>query len=278
MDADTKSLLFNVIGGIIVSVLSAIYVGIRYRFRSYHLQRLLGFQFKTDTEIRLAYGQLVLPPLTDQSGQPISHPYIKPPRRGGTPSLESFSIEHPISECEVRASTYIAGLLGRSGNLHPLLVSDVEASSLLDNNFISFGGPGSNYKTADALASEANIFIRMSPNSFSLLSGINFPFTCSNEADHGFILRITPPEFPVRSWIVCAGLGEWGTSGSSWFLANRWQELIARIHPVAYWSGVMDLPDFMAMIRVRPGQDQSAHMVALYRHDKGQIKTVQQAQ
>jgi hypothetical protein len=51
MDADTKSLLFNVIGGIIVSVLTAIYISACHRFRSYHLQRLLGFQFKTDTEI-----------------------------------------------------------------------------------------------------------------------------------------------------------------------------------------------------------------------------------
>ena len=277
MDADTKSLLFNVIGGIIVSVLTALYVGVRHRFRSYHLQRLLGFKFKTDTEIRMAYGQLLLPPLKDQFGQIITHPYIKPPRRGGTPLGQSYSIEHPISECEVRASTYVAALLGLPGNLRPLLVSDTETSSLLDSNFISFGGPGSNYKTADALASEANIFIRVSPNGFSLPIGVNLPFTCSKEADYGFILRITPREFPARSWIVCAGLGEWGTSGSSWFLANKWQELIERIHRVAYWSGVMHIPDFMAMIRVRPGQDQSARMVALYRNKKGQIKTVIQA-
>ena len=117
----------------------------------------------------------------------------------------------------------------------------------------------------------------MSPNGFSLPTRVNLPFTCSNEADHGFILRINPPEFPARSWIVCSGLGEWGTSGSSWFLANKWQELIERIYPMAYWSGVMHIPDFMAMIRVRPGQDQSARMVALYRNDKGQIKTVIQA-
>jgi hypothetical protein len=68
----------------------------------------------------------------------------------------------------------------------------------------------------------------MSLNGFSLPTGVNLPFTCSNEADHGFILRITPPEFPTRSWIVCAGLGEWGTSGSSWFLANKWQELVEK--------------------------------------------------
>lgn len=274
MDADTKSLLFNVIGGIIVSVLTAIYISACHRLRSYHLQRLLGFQFKSETDVRIAYGQLLLIPVTDKNKQPIKRPYIKPPRRGGVPLTESYSMEHPISECEVRASTYISTLLGRAGNLRPVLISDIEASSLLDSNFISFGGPGSNYKTADALASSANIFIRMSVNEYSLPTGIRLPFTCTNEADHGFILRITPPEFPTRSWIVCAGLGEWGTSGSAWFLANKWQELIERIHPFAYQSDIMHIPDFMAMIRVRPGQDQSASIVALYRNEKGQTKTV----
>jgi len=273
MDADIKSLLFNVVGGIIVSILTAIYIAVHHQFRLYHLQRLLGFQFKKSTEIRMAYGQLLLPPLIDKSGQPITHPYIKAQCYGRTLSTpESYSIEHPISECEVRASTYIAALFGLPGNLRPLLVSDTEASSLLDSNFISFGGPGSTYKTADALASSTNIFIRMAPNGFSLPSGERLPFTCSGEVDHGFILRITPPEFPARSWIVCAGLGEWGTSGSAWFLAYKWQELIKRIRPVAYWFGVLHIHDFMVMIRVRPGQDQSARMVALYRNDNGKIK------
>ncbi len=276
MDADTKSLLFNVIGGIIVSILSAIYVVIRYRFRSYHLQRLLGFHFTKDTEVRMAYGQLLLPPLTDATGRPITHPYVKPPRRDSSPLTQTYSIEHPVSECEVRASTYIAALLGLPGKLRPLLVSDVDASSLLDSNFISFGGPGSNYKTADALASDANIFIQMTPNGFSLSTGVDLPYTCANGTDHGFILRITAPEFTTRSWIVCAGLGEWGTSGSAWFLANKWEELIERIHPVAYRSGVMRIPDFMAVIRVRVGQDQSARIVALYRRDNGHIRTILQ--
>lgn len=276
METAVTSLLLNIIGGILVAVLTAIYIGIRHRFRSYHLQRLLGFQFKPETEIRMAYGQLLLPALTDQSGQIINHPYVKAPRRGGAmPLVGSYSIEHPVSECEVRASTYMATLLGLPGKLQPLLVSDTVASSILDSNFISFGGPGSNYKTADALASEANIFVRMGYSEFSLPSGESLPFSCTREADHGFILRITPPEFPARSWIVCAGLGEWGTSGSAWFLAHKWQELIKSIHPMAYYSGVMHIPDFLAIIRVVPDQDQSARMVALYnRNRRSQIKRV----
>ena len=275
MNPDAKSVLYNVVGGIIVAILTTIYIEIRSRFRSYNLQRLLGFQFKAETKIRMTYGQLLLPALTDQSGRIITHPYVKVPRRGGAvPLTGSYSIEHPVSECEVRASTYIAMLLGLPRNLRPLLFSDTEASSVLDSNFISFGGPGSNYKTADVLASEANIFIRMTHTGFSQPSGETFSFSCSREVDHGFILRIKPLEFPARSWIVCAGLGEWGTSGTAWFLAHKWQELIKSIHPVACRSCIMDIPDFLAIIRVVSGQDQSARMVELYRNNRGQIKRV----
>ncbi len=275
MNSDVNSILYNVVGGIIVSILTAFYIGMRHRFRSYHLQRLLGFKFKAKTKIRMTYGQFLLPALTDRSGQIITHPYIKAPRSGGaTPLIGSFSIEHPVSECEVRASTYMATLLGFSGGLQPLLFSDTEVGSMLDSNFISFGGPGSNYKTADILASRANIFIRMTHTGFSLSTGESLPFSCSREVDHGFILRITPPEFPARSWIVCAGLGEWGTSGTAWFLAYKWQELIKNIHPVAYRSGIISIPDFLAIIRIVHGQDQSARIVALYRNYCGQIKRV----
>lgn len=273
MNPDIKSVLYNVVGGIIVSFLTAIYIGIRHRFHLHHLQRLLGFQFKVGTKIRMTYGQLLLPALINQSGQTITHPYVKAPRRGGAvPLIGSYSIEHPISECEVRAFTYISTLLGLSRDLQPLLISDIETNSIIDSNFISFGGPGSNYKTADILESEANIFIRMTHAGFLKPSGDNFPFLCSREADYGFILRITPPEFQSRSWIVCAGLGEWGTSGTAWFLAHKWKYLLKNISPVTYWTGIMRIPDFLAIIRVIPEQDQSASLEAIYRNDYGQIK------
>jgi hypothetical protein len=141
MNSDVKSPIFNVVGGIIVAFLMWLNVKGSHRLRSFHLQRLLGFQFKTDTEIRMVYGQLLLARLPGLSG--ITHPYVKAPRRGGAqPLAGSFSIVHPVSECEVRASTYIASLIGLPGNLHPLLVSDTEVSSILDSSFISFGGGG----------------------------------------------------------------------------------------------------------------------------------------
>ena len=121
----------------------------------------------------------------------------------------------------------------------------------------------------DVLSSPANVFIRITNTGFALRSGEALPYACTSEADFGAILRIRPPDFPQRSWIVCAGLGEWGTSGSAWYLANRWQVLLRRIHPLAYWLGFPSISDFLAIVRVVPGQDQSARLECLFRRSRG---------
>ena len=275
MNQDTKSIFYNIIGGIIVSVLTATYVYLRHKLNRYHLQRLLGYRLRPEPEVRIVYGQLTLPPMQHQSRQDITHPYVKAPRGGGVLPLQgTYSITHPVSECEVRASTYLTSILSSPGALRPHVVSDVEVNALLDSNLITLGGPGSNYKTADILASQANLFINMAHAGLSLVSGGTLPFGCNQTNDHGFILRITPPQFPQRSWIACAGLGEWGTSGSAWFLANKWRELLTTIHPLAYLSGFASIPDFVAIIQVIPGQDQSAEIVSLYRGSGNAIKKV----
>jgi hypothetical protein len=275
MNEDAKAILYNILGGIIVSALTALYVYLRNKLNRYHLQRLLGYQLRDHTQVRIVYGQLTLPPLQNSTGQVITHPYVKAPRRGGALPLQgTYSITYPVSECEVRASTYLTSMLSSPGNLRPLVVSDIEVDALLDSNLITLGGPGSNFKTADILASPANLFIQMTHAGLSTVSGESLPFGCNQTNDHGFILRITPPQFPQRSWIACVGLGEWGTSGSAWFLANKWRQLLSAIHPLAYLSGVASIPDFVAIVRVIPGQDQSADIAALYRKSGNVIKKV----
>jgi hypothetical protein len=149
----------------------------------------------------------------------------------------------------------------------------MDVAGMLDSTFISFGGI-SNYKTTDILSSPENIFVQLTGNEIAFRSGESLPFACSNEADFGIILRITPSDFPQRSWIVCAGLGEWGTSGSAWYLAQRWPVLLAKIHPIAHRLGFPSIPDFLAIVRVVPGQDESARLDALYRRSRGKAKRV----
>jgi hypothetical protein len=275
MNQDMESILYNIIGGIIVSILTAVLIYLRQKCRRFHLQRLLGFLLRPHTEAKIVYGQLTLPLVQHQNGEVITHPYVKAPRNGGALPLQgTYSITHPVSECEVRASAYLTSMLSYSGTTRPQIVSDVDANALLDSNLITLGGPGSNYKTADILASPANLFIRMAHNGFSLISGENLPFVCDETTDYGFILRITPTQFPQRSWIACSGLGEWGTSGSAWFLANKWQELLRTISPLAYFSGLMPIPDFVAIIKITRGRDQSAEIVSVYRKSGRKIKNI----
>ena len=44
--------------------------------------------------------------------------------------------------------------------------------------------------------------------------------------DYGIIVKLRPSQFPKRTWFVCAGLGEWGTSGSAWSLSYKMERIV----------------------------------------------------
>lgn len=267
MDADTKAVLFNIIGGIIVGLLTGIAIWCRETFHSFHLQRLLGFSFSLP--VRITYGQLVAPSLINElTGGP--HIFTKPPRKGGSPIAAGFfSISAPISECEVRGSSYLSSMLAAASRKVPILMSDVDASALVNSNFLALGGVGSNYKTADIFSSNRNIFLKKDIEKFVWISGKELLFECSAAADYGIILRIKPSEFPNKSWIVCAGLGEYGTSGSAWFLANKWQKILRKKQSFLYRLVPWRFPDFLGIVKVIPGQDESADLIELYVEKNG---------
>ena len=70
--------------------------------------------------------------------------------------------------------------------------------------------------------------------------------------DRGLLLKMRNPRFLQHRLVVCAGLGEWGSTGTIWFLTNKWRELYARF----------GTKDFCMIVEVTPGIDQSAHEIA----------------
>jgi hypothetical protein len=70
--------------------------------------------------------------------------------------------------------------------------------------------------------------------------------------EYGIILKIHPTQFPERTWIACAGMGETGTSGAAWFLARKWKELEKRADGAGR---------FFALIAVEQGKDESAVVI-----------------
>ena len=45
--------------------------------------------------------------------------------------------------------------------------------------------------------------------------------------DYGLIMNMRPSEHTNndRVWFVCAGFGEWGTSGSAYYLSRNWKNI-----------------------------------------------------
>lgn len=194
----------------------------------------------------LVYAELAL---SDQSNR---FPYVKPEGPAGA----CFSINRPVSGSELRCVNYLAGAIGGYGGNPPAVRSDLETRQQVDLDFISFGGPHSNLKTADCQSNAGNRLARFdqTQNIFVSQSTGQSLVVFERGFDYGLILKLHPVQFPKRVWIVCAGIGEWGTSGAAWFLANKWREIRKR---------AKNRP-FAAIVRVRPEQDQSAEMLSCF--------------
>ena len=200
----------------------------------------------------MCYGALVLNPmlknLVPASLQPLANfPLIKKSN-----SQFTFSAESTPSSCEIRAASYLSSAIGRDGRLLTEFASDDELAKQLDIDVISFGAL-SNLKTVDLFSNDANNLAEYDLATKFFVRKKDKTLLCSPQPgyDYGMIIKIHPEQFQNRTWIACAGIGEWGTSGSAWFLANRWKKIEAKIGS----------KHFACVIRVEPQKDESAKLV-----------------
>jgi hypothetical protein len=200
----------------------------------------------------VVYGELALNPAISGVS---THPYVKV---GGNQRF-GLAISRPVSQCELRAANYLSSSIGNGVGCTPSLVADSDVRSIFDLDFVSFGGPMSNFKSEDCQSNSGNtlaIFDQanarfVEPKTLKLISD------CSDQNfDYGLILKVHPKQFHDRVWIMCAGFGEWGTSGAAWYLANRWAEIRKQVKDRA----------FAVVVRVRPQQDQSAECIGFAVH------------
>jgi len=82
----------------------------------------------------------------------------------------------------------------------------------------------------------------------------NSSFTWRDEpyGDKGLIMKLPNPLFPNHTLTVCAGLGEYGTSGAAFYLSRHWEELYKR------YKG----QPFCVIVAVSPGSDESAKEIS----------------
>lgn len=207
--------------------------------------------FGKTKEYYLAFGSMEVHPQLLSLARTYGHQSFAafPLAKSGHPNM-AFNAQKVASGCEIRAVAYMDSSLSKEGGVALNVVTDDSIADRLDVDFIAFGAL-SNLKTLDIFKNPANRMAEYDPGTEFFVSREDRKplYQRRDGYDYGIILKIHPSQFPARAWICCAGCGEWGTSGTAWFLANRWKVIAKK---------VKSADQFLCVIEVSPGQDESA--------------------
>lgn len=240
---DIKNLILNLLGGFIVIIFERIYSYIKKHYVANKFKRLFGNDIKN--KFYIVYGKLHLDNCYEKNGKYLKYPYYKDPNT-------RFTISEPISFTETKSAKYFFESFSKNAKSSPILISDEEIKQKLDISYCSLGGYD-NYKTIDILES-SNLF-NLDISEGQIVSRINNKtvYIIDHKYDYALVIKQRNKYFPNRVQLCIAGLGESGTSGAAWFVANKWKEITRKVGK----------NNFECIIKVEHNKDESAEIVDL---------------
>jgi hypothetical protein len=249
------NLIINFIAGILIFLLGLFWPIIPKSIRKCRLKKFFGPSVLSDRFV-IVYGTLQdLRPRVDSAGNPAMR-FTKVFRNGQVIGVAGPH-ENIVGDCEIRAAGYLLQNIGKIREEMIRVKSDREAYEDLNFTFISLGSPASNQITGFALREPRNCFLNFVQENqdvfiMSVADKTRYHF---ERKDRAIIVRIRNERFPKNCLFVCAGLGEWGTSGAAWYLAAHWEDLYKEFKE----------DDFGLVIEVDIGVDSSASRIATLR-------------
>ena len=152
---------------------------------------------------------------------------------GRRPDQPLIGEDRVLGSNVLRLLGYLASALGhyRDSNTPITFGADEDVGDRWDGTLICFGSSDSNIKTLDIESLPQNGFYEFKTDPatgmrYFEVSGRDYKI--SPTEDKALILRLRNPRAPKYWLFICAGLGEWGTSGSTRYLFTHWQELHKR--------------------------------------------------
>lgn len=221
------NLLINLVAGILIFLLGLFWPVIPKSYRKYLLKIFWGKSVLKDQFV-IAYGTLLDSRVVGQN--PTSFRFIKRYHDGRTVQIVG-PWGNIVGDCEIRSSSYLINTISTFRKNAVPVIADSQAYEGLDKTFIALGSSSSNEITELVLREPNNKFLRFGQdNNGCYIGDIKserkfYGFTGSIKKDYGMILKIKNRRSTGNYYFVCAGLGEWGTSGASWYLSKRWKEL-----------------------------------------------------
>ncbi len=154
-----------------------------------------------------------------------------------------------VPSASLRAASHLLAEIYTFRRRQIRLVSDSAVSGRREGTFLCFGSSASNGKSLEAEDYSRNRLLHLKGAGFySHDASIQELQTRNPVKDKGLIQKVYNPGFPGHYYLVCAGLGEWGTSGAAWYLARHWRALNKRFAS----------SEFAVVVEVTPGADESA--------------------
>jgi hypothetical protein len=238
----------NIVGGLLAS---GVFIGItnlirwlKQRFQKSGYRKVFGEDSVSDFNI--VYGKMDLPKSFDQNGNCVEFPLEKK----GTGYR--FIASSPVSSTCMKSARYLSESFLKNAKYAPKLISDDEIKEKVDISYCSVGGYN-NFKTIDIFESEKNKYYEFSKDCKSIVDkeNVDRKYESDGKFDYAIILKIKPKSFSNRVWIAVAGLGEWGTTGASWYLARNWKKI----------RKMAKNKEFGFVVKVEGGKDESADIV-----------------
>jgi hypothetical protein len=217
------SLAINLFAGILIFLVGLFWPLIPKSLNKFRLMRFWG-KAVFGNNLVISYGTLIDSRLVQPN--PPQFRFIK--RYHSSPPIQiTGPFGNIVGDCEIRSASYIINALSTYRKKAVNVMDDQTAFSNLNRTYIALGSPSSNEISSVAMNEPNNNFLYFlhQPNAVYIVDKqTNKRFTAANK-DYGLILKIPNLRFPPHFFFVCAGLGEWGTSGASWYLASKWREL-----------------------------------------------------
>lgn len=244
----------NLAAGVVIFLVGFFWPLIPKSIRNYRLKKFFGASVLSN-RFAIVYGTLQDPrPRIDAGGTLI--PRFKKQFRDGRVILITGPFENIVGDCEIRASGYLAQSIGKSREEIVGILSDIKAYDDLNYTLIAIGSPASNDISGLVMREPSNRFFQFGQAGTFIESTLDkkqyFGFQPPARKDCAVILRIRNERFPSHFLFVCAGLGEWGTSGACWYLATHWEHLYKEFKQ----------NDFAVLVEIDIGSDTSAKRIA----------------
>ncbi len=251
------SVLWNVLGGIIVAGLTLLCRALWSKLRRRRFRQVFGDDVENDFYVIYPAYEV-----TFATG------YRKPTSRvSRLRPVGGINLTAVNSTAGTRGVSHIAYAVGDYARNAPNIQSDHQMDDRMDISFVSIGGI-TNFKSLDLFDNAKNVFLDFSfeqPAPAIVSKQSKSPIVRPTKGiDYGLIIKINPSINEARTWICCAGFAEWGTSGAAWWLAHRWKQIRKK---------AKNLP-FACITKTRIGSDDSTELLHFFGSGKDAAKPV----